>query len=209
MAKELMNEAERFLLTRWQEARRLEESLRTVRTKYKEVFERIREAVTEAHPELDASEVKVTQFFNDGIIVFGRKAWLKHEAFFIPGFWVENIRIEILTSEESNSPLATLVIPMKAAKLAGINLAAARKAVMAEAKQLLPLEEWKEATQVDGEESLLRFPAPSKAELLDLLHLGDGQGFVQRFVELFDIMARFIPVVDRLYASRSIKAAEP
>jgi hypothetical protein len=39
MAKELLNEAERFLLERWGDARLLEESMEGVRTKYKEVFE--------------------------------------------------------------------------------------------------------------------------------------------------------------------------
>lgn len=61
MPKELLNEAERFLLERWGEARLLEESMDGVRTKYKEAFQRIIDAVTEAHPELDASRVYPTQ----------------------------------------------------------------------------------------------------------------------------------------------------
>ena len=44
-----------------------------VRTKYKEVFGRIIEAVTEAHPELDNSKVYATQFWGPGSIGVGRK----------------------------------------------------------------------------------------------------------------------------------------
>lgn len=43
----------------------------------------------------------------------------------------------------------------------------------------------------------LDFVAPTKAEQLDLLADGDGQKFVERFVSLFDVMAQFVPVLDR------------
>jgi hypothetical protein len=38
MPKELLNEAEKFLLSRWSEARSLEESMEALRAKYKETF---------------------------------------------------------------------------------------------------------------------------------------------------------------------------
>ena len=42
MAKRLMNEAERFVLENWEEARRLEECMARIRTKYKELCQRVR-----------------------------------------------------------------------------------------------------------------------------------------------------------------------
>ena len=62
MAKELMNEAERFLLERWGEARLLEETMEGIRTKYKGVFQRIIDAVKDGHPELDTQRSYPTQF---------------------------------------------------------------------------------------------------------------------------------------------------
>jgi hypothetical protein len=75
MAKELLNEAERFLVERWAEARLLEEAMEGVRTKYKERFQKVIDAVTAVHPELDANAVYLTQSWTDGFIGFGRKSW--------------------------------------------------------------------------------------------------------------------------------------
>jgi hypothetical protein len=110
MPKELLNEAERFLLEHWGEARILEKSMEDVRTKYKEVFQRIIDAVAEAHPELDAQRSRVTQFWADGYIGFGRKSW-PSGANWHSGFWVENLRLEILAAEDTEPPYAYIWAP--------------------------------------------------------------------------------------------------
>jgi hypothetical protein len=75
MPNELLNEAERFLIERWGEARLLELSMEGVRTKYKELFERVIGVIADAHPELDANAVYPTQFWGPGSLGFGRKSW--------------------------------------------------------------------------------------------------------------------------------------
>src|SRR5713226_9027648 len=114
MSKELLNEAERFLLEHWGEARLLEESMEGVRTKYKEVFQRIIDAVTQGHPELDAYAVALTQSWTVGQIGFGRKSWPGGEnntpRWLSSGLWVLNVRLELLAAEDSEAPIAFIQV---------------------------------------------------------------------------------------------------
>lgn len=194
MPKELLNEAERFLLERWAEARLLEESMEGVRTKYKEVFQRIIDAVTEDHPELDASAAYPTQFWGEGSIGFGRKSWPRGESSWPSGFWLWSVRLEHLVAEEFQPPSASIWVSKKS----NLDFDAARAAVNGAAKELLTPEELKETASEPGEH-LLWLPAPSKRQLLDSLSAGDGQGFVALFVSQFDLMARFVPVLEKVF----------
>src|SRR5437660_6708568 len=98
MAKELLNEAEHFLVEHWEDARLLEESMEGVRTKYKEVFQRIIDAVTGLHPELDANRAAPTQFWGPGSIGFGKRSWPGGESNWPSGLWLENLRLEVLSA---------------------------------------------------------------------------------------------------------------
>src|SRR6185312_7930680 len=108
MPKEFLNEAERFLVEHWTEARLLEESMDGVRKKYKEIFDRIIEAVAEAHPELDAHHSRPTQFWCDGYIGFGRKSWPSDKYGNPSGFWIHCVRLEVLAAEDSETPYACI-----------------------------------------------------------------------------------------------------
>jgi hypothetical protein len=196
MTKVLLNEAERFLLECWGDARLLEESMEGVRIKYKEVFERIIDAVTEAHPELDASAAYPTQFWGDGYVGFGRKSWPAGETKWPSGLWVENVRLEVLTADESELPFAYLWHSHKSTFTLDID--AARVIVNTAAKDLLRPEE--AGTEgADSPNVLLYLPAPSKHEMIRALSDGDGQGFVKLFVSQFDLLARFVPVLDKVF----------
>jgi hypothetical protein len=196
MPKELLNEAERFLLEHWGEARLLEESMEGVRTKYKEVFQRIIDAVTQAHPELDAYALALTQSYTDGQIAFGRKSWPGGESnnprWLASGLWVLNVRLELLTAEDSEAPIAFI----DGAEKSNLDFDAARVAMKEAAKQLLTEEELNHTGGAESDEVLLNLPAPSKRQLLDALSDGDGQKFVNLFVSHFDMAARFVPVLD-------------
>ena len=194
MPKELMNEAERFLIEHWGEARLLEESMGGIRTKYKEVFQRIIDAVTEAHPELDANKAIPTQRWSDGQIGFGRKSWPSDGN--PSGFWVWNLRLELLAADESEAPCAGIWVSKKSI----LDLDAARAAVNQAAKDLLTPKELERTIWTEsGDETLLCPPAPLKGELLGALCDGDGQAFVAIFVSQFDMMARFVPVLDKVF----------
>jgi len=200
MPKELMNEAERFLLEHWEEARLLEESMDGVRTKYKELFPRIIEAVTEGHPELDANACALTQSWTQGQIAFGRKSWPGAESntrvWLACGLWVLNVRLEVLAAEDSEAPIAFIA----GAKKSNLDFDDARVVVKQAAMELLTPEELKRTKWTEsGDYNLLYLPAPSKRELLGSLSDGDGQGFVKLFVSQFDLMVRFVPVLDKVF----------
>jgi hypothetical protein len=197
MPKQMLNEAERFLLQHWGEARLLEESMETVRTKYKEVFDRIVEAVTEAHPELDAHAEYPTQFWGPGSIGFGRKSWPGGESRWPSGFWLDNVRLEKLSAEESEEPLGSIWFSNKSKS--NLDFDAARVAVNNAAKEVLTADEQKKTETADSDDVLLYLPGPSKAELLQALSDGDDQAFVEIFVSQFDMMARFVPVLDSVF----------
>src|SRR5262249_5932354 len=104
---------------------------------------------------------------------------------------------ELLAAEDSESPCAYIWVPKKSKS--NIDYDTARIAVDAAAKELLVPEELKNTTSEQSGEVLLWLPAPSKRELLDLLSDGDGRGLVELFVSQFDLMARFVPVLDKLF----------
>jgi len=207
MPKELLNEAERFLLSKWDEARMLEESMAEVRSKYKEVFQRIIDAVTETHPELNASAAHVTQFWHTGCIGFGRKSWPAGDENWHPGIWIWNLRLEMLSSEEEEQPIAEIWVSAKSAKKCALDIPAAKAQLFDAAKSLLSPEELAGTETGDANDELLYFASPSKHELLGLLADGDGEKFVERFVTLFDLMARLVPALDKLFQSSPTETA--
>lgn len=195
MTTELLNEAERFLLKNWGDARLLEESMEKVRTKYREVFERVINAVREAHPELNASTSFPTQFWSKGSIGFGRKSWPGGNSKWPAGFWIWDVRLEVLVAQDTEPPCASIWIDKKH----DLNFDQARAAITSAAKRLFTPDEQKELLNAESGDHLIWFTAPSKGELLDSLAEGDGQGFVALMVSQLDKMARFIPELDRLF----------
>jgi hypothetical protein len=199
MVTELMNEAERFLLKHWDECRQLEASMDGVRTKYKATFQKIVESVTEARPELDHSVAYVTQFWGSGSIGFARKSWVDGDSDWPPGLWIESLRLENLTAEDAEPPYAFIWISAKSARKCQLDVELAKKQLTVAAKELLSADEFGEIEEGDSNEVLLYLPSPSKAELLNLIADGDGQGFVKRFVAQFELMAKFVPALDKLF----------
>ena len=196
MARTSMNETERFLLNNWSEASRLEECMEGVRTKYKELCERVAAAVLETHSALDASVVYVTQSSYDGCIGLARKSWPGGDSRDPPGFYVDNLRLEILASEESDEPVSYLWVDKKSI----LDLAAARGDVTAEAKKLLGREQFERLCTAGSGEFLLYFVnTPSKHDLLTALAEGDEQTFVDKLQSHFDTMAQLVPVLDKLF----------
>lgn len=197
MPKELMNEAERFLLEQWADARHLEESMGGVRTKYKELFQRIINAVTETHPELNANAAYPTQFWDSGSVGFGRKSWPCGDSKLPSGLWLYELRIEELAAENPvNSVVPASIWISKKTKL---DFAAARAVVHVAAKELLTPEELKDTVFEEAGEHFLWLSGPTKRQLLNALSNGDGEEFVKLFVSQFEMMARFVPVLDKVF----------
>lgn len=168
-----------------------------VRTKYKELFDQVNEAVKTRHPELDAIVVYPTQFWGSGSIGFGRKSWPGGDTGWPSGLWLDNLRLERLASKDSEPPRASIWFSNKSKS--NLGFVAARLAISAAAKDLLTSQELKNAKNADSQNDLLWLPAPSKDDLRRSLSDGDGQRFVALFVSQFDMMARFVPVLDKVF----------
>jgi hypothetical protein len=196
MAKNLMNEAELYVIKHWEDAQLLEESMEDVRAKYKEVCQRVVDAVAELHPELDASVICLAQSRTSGEIALGRTSWPMQEKKYPTGLWLYGLRLENLAAEYSEDPIGGIWIAKK--EITGFDLAAARAAMIAAAQTILNPEEIKSISPADTYDNLLWFDAPSKKEILNALTDGDGQRLVELLVSQFDFMARFIPALDQV-----------
>jgi hypothetical protein len=168
----------------------------SIRKKYKLVFERVIDAITEEHPELDAHRVIATQSWTDGEIGFGRKSWGIDKYGNPNGLWMGNLKLELLTADDSEGPYSCIWITNKNSNL---DIDAARLAMNDAAKKLLNPKERQGVEIAEADDDvLLWLPAPSKRQLLDALVDGDGQGFVKVFVGQFEMMARFVPGLDKV-----------
>jgi hypothetical protein len=139
----------------------------------------------------------VTQFGSSGSVGFGRKSWPGGQTGLPSGLWVDNLRLEKLATEDSEPPKASIWISNKSKS--NLDFDAARVTVNAAAKDLLSPEELKCTKSADSDDVLLWLPAPSKRELQSALSEGDGEGFVELFVSQFEMMARFVPVLDKVF----------
>ncbi|MDB5297571.1 MAG: hypothetical protein JWO31_3554 [Phycisphaerales bacterium] len=206
MSNQLLDEAELLLLKQWGEARLLEQSMERVRQKYAALFEQVVAAVTEAHPDLDSHKVFVTQFWSKGSVGFGRKAWPDGDTYNLPGFWLHNLRLEVLADEDEPAPAATVWIPPKAFKKIATDAAGVRQQLLVAAADLLTKDEYERHLRQDGGgRALLHFAMPPKREVLNLFKAGDGEGLVEWAVGQFDVMARFLPLMDRILGDPSAR----
>lgn len=199
MSNRLLDEAELLLLSQWDEARMLEQTMGRVREKYDGLCNQAVQAVREGHPELDACRVFATQFWAKGWLAFGRKAWPDGEAQYPTGFYLDNLRLEVLADEGEPAPTATIWMPAKASKKIGQEVAAVRQQLADGAADLLTKDEQERYLRPEGGKAILRFAMPSKAELLNLIKTGDGTGFVELVVTQVDLMARFLPLLDPIF----------
>jgi hypothetical protein len=198
MSKQLLNEAELFLIDRWGEACRLEKSMKSIREKYKELFQQVVETVTDEHPELDSSKLWLTQAWSEGQIGFGRKSWPHSKdgnTEVPPGLWLLNLKLDYLAMEDKDAPSAIIWVSKKTK----IDIGAARISMKQQAEKLYSMEELKRLENTE-DEVLIELPAPSKRELLDAFSNGDGEEFVKLIVNQFDQMASFVPVLDRVFS---------
>ncbi len=208
MPTELLNEAERFLIERWGEARllgRIHGRAFARNTGQGVLFERIFGAIADAHPALDTNAVYATQFWGSGYLGFGRKSWPAGDTRWPSGLWIENLRLEVLAAEDSfESPYGYFWFSNKSKS--DLDFDAAREAVTAAAKKLLSVEELKDTQRRQVPTwVLLGANFVKKSDLLRAFCEDDGQGFVELFVSQIELMARFVPVLDKVFSECLLK----
>lgn len=204
MAKELFNEAEQYLLTDWREAVQVEETLGSIRDKYKDLIQQVVDMAQERYPQLDTSGVWVTQRWTVGQFGIGRKVWGGKEGWPV-GIWFWCMRLEKLLSEEDEQedfPVAHLGLGD------GRNPPVDRDVVRARIREVAPKiltnEESAAAdmTEYDSR-SFCQFALPPRSELLAMLRNGNGERFKTCLMAKIDVLAKFIPVLDELYVQKA------
>lgn len=192
--KSLFNEAELFLIDKWADARLLEDSMEEVRKKYQEIGQLILARVTATHPELDFTASYLTQFWDSGYMGFGKRIWPDGGPKAPTGFYVGNLRLELLASDEEEPPIVYVWVP----KNANVDPMLTRSILKAAAEVHSSSEEYQQVSVEGTDEVCMYLPAPSRHDLRSALLDSTGQRFVDLIVKQFDGMARFIPALDKL-----------
>src|SRR5689334_20041884 len=147
MAKRGFNEAERYVIRRWAAAFELEESMASAREKYQQLCERVVEDFIEAHSDFYNPRLRVIHISGNqpGSICVSKKSWPK-DGKSASGFWIENIRLEYVTDEDTPAPvLSVWVKPLK--EQGDDVLEQAKRRIAAEALTKLPKELLAKATK--------------------------------------------------------------
>jgi hypothetical protein len=190
------SEPELYLLEEWTNARLLEDAMKAIREKYAAIFEKVLDKVQEKHEELDSRETRLT---NDGVNVgIGKKSWRSKPTYFISGFWIGEVRIQDLTSEDEDAPDKTIWINHPEG---AVDIEEARKKLRESAMSILSKEELRRA-DFDSGKGIAGVTYPiiqSRAELLELLIKDEARGFISCMVAHFESMTGFTAIVDEIY----------
>ncbi|HUT61249.1 MAG TPA: hypothetical protein VNA25_25655 [Phycisphaerae bacterium] len=203
MPKNRFNEAERYLITNWRQACMVEDSMVEIRRKYAEIYDRVWEAVQAAHEDLDFHTTAVTQFWCEGYIGVGKKAWQKKHGE-PPGIYVENLRLELLLDDNAEPPL--IGVWTGTTKKPATDAAGLRQIVSAAGK-LLAKDKFARCEKSASDYAyVISYSLPeTRQQLVEMLLDEDGQQFADCIVSHFEVLARLIPVLDKVFS----KPAKP
>jgi hypothetical protein len=160
-----------------------------VREKYEEILGKVLDRVQEKHDELDCLDIHAK---NDGM-----NLGIGKTGYWTSGLWIGGIRIENLTSEDEDAPYAMVLVnyPKKS-----LDLEMAERNLRAAAKRILPKEDFRrlDSEASSGYADISYYLREPRHKLLGLLN-GDGSAFIDCMVAHFESMAKFIPVLDKIF----------
>ena len=205
MGKDAFNEAELFLIGKWNDVLLLEESVKRVRDRHKGICETVCAVVEERYPELDNRGVHLDNA--SGYFGLGKKGWPTNSVTWPSGFWIENINLDALSSEEEDAPTAR--IRLKGPKGFDFDFAHAKQRILQASKELMAKE-----IMTDGQRrkclaendgvTCLWYPLPeSRQQLLEMLLKPQSREFIECLVSHFDVLAKLIPVIDEVFGKSS------
>jgi hypothetical protein len=196
VGKTLFNEAERYLVGNWRQARMLEESMQEVRNKYFGLGQEVVERIREEQPALDWDEVYVHHKSGQGGICLARSTWPDKGGSKL-GFYVERLRLEQLAGaeEDEQEPPYACIWTEPAGKTPSQGFEVAKR---------LTEEQRKKCKEQPGT-PLWYFLPQTGEQLLQMLLAGDGQQFVECMVTHFGLLARFTPDLDEVCAKMQDK----
>ncbi len=194
MAKATFSEAELFVLSRWSESCQLELAVQEARKKYQAVLERVKEKVLHGCEGLDYAVL--TKWPGDGWqLGFGSRQWPRTKYGSPCGYWIGNLQLEALASEEEPAPGAS--IWLKPAKKNGMNLAQACRKIKQKAESLKVSRSRRSPWSFGDGDSPLSYTLPERRkDLLAMLANGDSQKLVDCLASHIDRLSQFTPILD-------------
>ena len=96
------SEPERFLLEQWTDARLFENAMKEVRNKYAVVLQRALDTFHKNHAELNHPQSYLRKSWSS--IGIGKKSWPLRDNKTTSGFWIENLGLDKLLSQEQEMP---------------------------------------------------------------------------------------------------------
>lgn len=201
MAKKLFPEHELYLLDNWNDAIELEDSIDSIREKCRGLLDSVLKQVRREHKDFDCQgfyfKYPAAYTWNIGV---GKKAWRSSEPKWPSGFWLGDLYVENLVSEDENYPSVNVYI---APEKNTLDLANAKNTIEKEARKLPTLTpEQIAGIEVESKKECFWVTWPlkkSRSELFDLLRSDEAKGFVDCLVEHFEEMMPFIPVIDEIF----------
>jgi hypothetical protein len=189
------NEADLCLLREWTDARLLEDAMEAIRDKYKLICDRVLDEFLANHPGLSFRQ----PYYGENLfsIGAGKSSWFRKENKWTSGFWIEDLRLDTLTSPELERPYRMVWIcePRLDPKETEARL---RK----EALRILRKEDLRDMGSDSNKRSasLWWYLEQPRRELFELLIKEDGAGFISCMVDHFERMAKFTAFVDQIFA---------
>jgi hypothetical protein len=188
------SEAEVFLLQNWANARVLESSMEAIRAKYKGLVDEALEVVTKNHRELDCSKRLLNATF--GIFCVGKAKWPKARYDWPSGFYLEDLRLENLTSPEENRPYKNVWVYDCDQDGVEKRLRKAAEGIVGEEESRRW--EFESVAKVGWAGAGLWTWLEPREDLLKLLLQNESRGFTDSLVAHFEQMAKFTSAVDEI-----------
>ena len=193
-----INEADRYLLEHWAEARDFEEGMRSVRDKYQRILE---EALNQLHDERWwESDFKEYVSENYGCIGFGRRSWDRSDSKSnFTGMWLDDLDLNYLVGRGEEHPCAQ--IWLGGSRKHGLDPESVKKEIVTLAGKAL-----KGFPPRSGEKDTMiicyLFPE-SREQLVHGLLSDDAKPFIEVLCSHANRIAELIPAVDTVLAKRS------
>jgi hypothetical protein len=207
MAKRLFNEAEEVLLRNWGVVEELNNTQDEILPKYENLCQQVINSVRENHKELDYLENRVNVTTGaqgrQATLIIASKQWPADGANWPTGFWGERFSLASLADIEAASPVVWLWIARSDVDGRKIDVKAAISQIRADSKSLLAQDELKtirlEPQWEDEYDDVIGFQL-DRQDLMQKLLEGDGSQFVATVSEKFEVLAKFIPTLNKIFA---------
>jgi hypothetical protein len=195
-----LNEAELFIDKNLREARVFVDTYQSAEGKYVQALKEAQNDALSAHPELDYGPCEnFTAGWTTGALCFARKTWAAGNEY-PNGLWIENLRLDWITSEAKESPMAYVWV--RQSRKGGLDLDGARERIRRELPKVLSKAERRTFQHADNG-YLLAWPVATKQEIFDWFLNDNVEALNSCLQEQVDVFAKMIPVLDPYLARKS------